>query len=499
MKIVGLFNLHIMPWVIGATALPVFALEQPSALLKESNQGLLLLVIALLVIQSLLIIGLQKNRIRHKRAKAELAKTHKELEQRVIDRTRQLESINKELYREISNHEKTEALLLRTQDYLHSILNSMPSILMGVTSDGEITHWNAAAEADTGLSAAAALGMPLAKAYPTLHISEQDIKDATASRIPIVSQNLQQGRGNQARYFDLTIYPLVHGHNQTNAVIRIDDVTPRIHMENMLIQNEKMLSLGELAAGLAHEINNPLAAILNGLQNLERRTSANLQKNHDVAESLGFSIQQLQDYFTERDIYQFTSSIRLAGEQAAKIVTNMLEFSRGNGQQFRYENINNLVKHALDMAENMMIIRTRNSVNRISVSAELAENLPSIPCSASELQQVLLNLIRNASQAFPPERNAVNNEPRHIWVRTFVTEDYLCIQVEDNGVGITDSVKEHIFEPFFTTKEVGDGTGLGLSVSYFIVAEHHSGEIAVDSQLGKGTVFTIKLPINAGD
>lgn len=465
----------------------------------QPNNWLVLLVITLLIIQSLLIVGLQKSRVNHKRAKLELAKAHKELESRVVERTQQLEDINNELYAEIASHEKTEALLLKTQDYLHSILNSMPSVLMGITRDGAITHWNTAAESATGLTAAQALGKSLADAYPKLRISPQDIIDATKNRIPIITQNVQQGRGNESRYFDITIYPLLQGDDQTNAVIRLDDVTPRIQMENMLIQNEKMLSLGELAAGLAHEINNPLAAILNSLQNIERRTSDELTKNHEIAAKHGFTIAQLQAYFKDRELLQFIKSIKLAGDQAAKIVTNMLEFSRGNTRQLRYENVNALLLHALEMAENTLVIRNKNTVNRISIISELSDGLPEIPCSATEIQQVILNLLRNANQAFTERQETLNPASNTIWVRTFLDGKHVCIQIEDNGPGMSSDVKEHIFEPFYTTKDVGQGTGLGLSVSYFIITEHHNGEIDVVSQPGNGTCFSIRLPIKNGE
>ncbi len=439
---------------------------------KETNNWLVLMVIVLLLVQSLLIIGLQRSRVSHKRAKLALSEAHSELERRVADRTVQLENLNRELYQEIASHEKTEALLMETQDYLHSILNSMPSTLLGVTADGTITHWNAAAEASTGIGAEQAMGHPLESVYNNVKIDLSDVKNATLNRIPVVSQNVQQGRGSDARYFDITIYPLVHDESEANAVIRIDDVTPRIQMESMLIQNEKMLSLGELAAGLAHEINNPLAVILNGLQNIERRTSHKLSKNHEVADTLGFNIDQLQEYLKQRELTTFIQSMRIAGEQAARIVTNMLEFSRGNTRQLKYENINTVLQHALEMAKNSLVLRNKNKANPVNIMAEFGEHLPDIPCSATEIQQVVINLLRNAAQAFYLFGVDTPRTENTIWLRTLIKDRYLCIEVADNGPGMSDDVLKHVFEPFYTTKDVGQGTGLGLSVSYFIITEH---------------------------
>mgnify|MGYP006115636181 CR=1 FL=1 len=459
----------------------------------DRNDILLVIISALFILQTLLILGLQRSRSAHKRAKKTLKHSKKELEQRIIDRTNKLRSINNQLYDEIAKHEITEELLRETQDYLHSIINSMPSVLIGVTKQGSVTHWNAAAESTTGINTRDALGHHINKLYPELPITNESITTTIEQGLPQVNENIQQGHGSNAQYSDLAIFPLVSS-EIVGAVIRVDDVTMRVRVENMMIQNEKMLSLGELAAGMAHEINNPLSAILHGVQNILRRTTPGLAKNDTTAESLGVKLADVHNYLKEREIFTFIDGIRDAGERSAKIVTNMLEFSRSNNRERRYIDIRELIEQTLALAENTLELKLPDGVETPNIRKEFADNIPLIPGSAAELQQVFLNLLRNASQAFSYNDYGAPLCPT-ITLRLQVEAENLLIEVLDNGPGMSESVSRHIFEPFFTTKEVGQGTGLGLSVSYFIVTEHHDGTIEVDSSPSKGTLFTIRLPL----
>ncbi|TQV78281.1 PAS domain-containing protein [Exilibacterium tricleocarpae] len=460
---------------------------------SNMRSSLLVVITGLLILQTLLIVVLQRSRVSYKRAKTDLKRSQKALEQRVIDRTNKLRTINNQLYDEIAKHEITEELLRETQDYLHSIINSMPSILIGVTRQGYVTHWNAAAERATDIDAKDALGRKLSDVYPDLPITPETIHDAVDKRAPQISENIQHGAGSEAQFTDLTVYPLISS-EVTGAVIRVDDVTMRVRIESMMIQNEKMMSLGELAAGMAHEINNPLSAILNGVQNILRRTSGELKVNHTVAKRHHFTVEQLRGYLEERDIFQFIEGIRDAGERSANIVTNMLEFSRGNSRRHTMINIAELIEHSLELSATALDLTTPDGKEEVKIIRQIDSGIPLVPCSAAEIQQVILNLLRNASQSFNKEGYSTPAQPI-ITLRARAEGDCVCIEIEDNGPGMIEAVRRHIFEPFFTTKEVGKGTGLGLSVSYFIVTEHHDGTIEVDSSPGRGTLFRIKLPL----
>lgn len=447
----------------------------------------------LLVVQTALIIGLQRSRLNNKRARRALKESQRELEQRITERTATLELTNLKLQDEIIRHEATVLLLRETQDYLNNILNAMPSVIIGVTHEGLVTHWNTAAEVSTGIPARDALGKPLTANYPCSYISQKLIEDTIAAGVPYRKENMREGQASDARYMDLTIYPLIAAQG-IGAVIRLDDVTTQVKMEHMMIQNEKMFSLGELAAGIAHEINNPIGAILHSVQNISRRTSPTFERNRLITESLGIDMQHIHAYLEKRGIYKFLEDIREAGERSAQIVTNMLEFSHSRLHSVGPINLKTVLDHSIELSIN--IGKGKEKLHHpITVIRDYDESLPRIMGSAPELQQVILNLLRNARQAFVDEERASDAPEPTIIVRATRQRERVIIEVEDNGPGMSDEVKKHIFEPFYTTKDVGKGTGLGLSVSYFIISEHHNGKLSVESVLGKGTKFIISLPL----
>ncbi len=397
-----------------------------------------------------------------------------------------------QLHREIARHEATEELLLETRDYLSCLINSLPTVIVGVTDDGYVTHWNVAAEEITGLSSQRALGQKISAVYNAPPIPQEQIRTTIGEGVRYVREAIPFGRGADARFLDLTIQPLISP-DTLGAVILVQDVTLRVRMERSLIQNEKMLSLGVMAAGLAHEINNPLAAIMSNLQTINRRLSPGLAANVQAAETLGIPFHDLVQYLETREIPRFLDGIQQAGERAAKIVKTMLEFSHAHNSEFALHNLAALVDESLELATNTLELKTDGKTRMPFIIRDFDPNLPKVECSASEIQQVLLNLLLNAAQAFQ-----VADEPTTtptINIRLIAERDQVALEIQDNGPGMSDKVQKHIFEPFFTTKDVGVGTGLGLSVSYFIIKEHHQGSIEVDSKPGAGTRFTIRLPM----
>lgn len=258
-----------------------------------------------------------------------------------------------------------------------------------------------------------------------------------------------------------------------------------------MIQNEKMYSLGEVAAGIAHEINNPLSVILQNVQNIVRRTDLKFATNNERAAELGIDLDAVNRYLNAREIPEMLDSIREAGERSAAIVRNMLEFSHNSQRKTSLVDVKHLVEQTIALSQSS--VPTKLSTPAIQLITELASPLPAINASAPELQQVLLNLLRNAKQSFD---NYHQPEPC-IWVRAYTQGEQLVMEIQDNGPGMSDTVRQYIFEPFFTTKDVGSGTGLGLSVSYFIITERHQGVIDVTTAPGKGSNFIIKLPLNS--
>jgi len=420
----------------------------------------------------------------------DLSQRNAQLVKEFEERNHHLLEANERLQQEIARHEITEELLQETQEYLHGIINSMPSIIIGVTQDGVVTLWNDGARQAFGIHAEEILGLPLFEIFPELPASLDMVQQAIDSGEAQIRENLRSGEGSQATYSDLAVYPVVQD-EFGGAVIRLDDITMKVRLENMMIQNEKMLSLGELAAGMAHEINNPLSAIMQGVQNIQRRIADELPANHKAAESLATNMQTIDAYMQQRGVHTFLSMVQGAGQRAANIVTNMLEFSRSNSVQHDWVNIHELIEHSLDLAISTFDIPASISKQRIRVEKQLSDVVPQVLCSGAEIQQVLLNLLRNASQAMS---EAGQSDPVLV-ISTRLIADRIEIRVRDNGPGMDEEVRQHIFEPFYTTKSTGKGTGLGLSVSYFIITEHHQGSIEVEAEPGEGSCFIICLPV----
>jgi PAS domain S-box-containing protein len=439
-----------------------------------------------------LILVLLRNRRRYKVARRLLQQSHSELELRVKERTQRLDDLNQQLYDEISKRKTTAELLRESREYINSIINSLPSILIGVTPQGTVTHWNSGAEHSTNMEARDALGQSVISVFPDLPISVDIIQEAINHNTAKVYESIQQMHDDELYYLDVSVFPLV-SNKLSGAVIRIEDVTMRVKLENMMIQNEKMMSLGELAAGTAHEINNPLGVILQGVQNIKRRLSSTLDKNTACAQSLGLSLNDINRYLEARRIDVFIDGIEEAGQRANQIVSNMLEFSRSNNRTFQAINLIDLVEHTLQLIRSTTQDEDGLSFADIDLCKDFQDKLPTVMCSGVEIQQVVMNLIKNAFQAIAQQSD--RSKPPKITIRVHSDNHYITLAVQDNGPGIPPSVQRHIFEPFFTTKDVGKGTGLGLSVSYFIITEHHEGTIEVESSPEDGSCFSIQLPL----
>jgi PAS domain S-box-containing protein len=263
-----------------------------------------------------------------------------------------------------------------------------------------------------------------------------------------------------------------------------------------LVSSEKMASVGRLAAGLAHEINNPLAGMLQNAQVVLNRVSDGSPANEQIAREAGTSLSAVREYLERRGVPEMLRAIRASGQRAAEIVANMLSFSRKSDEQLVPRDMRELLDRTFDLACAEYDPRYSLDLRAIDVVREYEPGLPPVPCVASEIQQVLLNLFRNAAQAMR-ERGQRPDPPRLV-LRARRQNDTVAIEVEDNGPGMTEEVRHHVFEPFHTTKGPREGTGLGLFVSYAIITRNHHGSITVDTAPGRGTTFTIVLPLNSG-
>ena len=376
--------------------------------------------------------------------------------------------------------------------YLANIINSMPSALIGSNRDGIITQWNIKAETLTQISGKEAIGKPLESVMPHLKPFIHDIKDALQeSKVYVKRFNHRMHGSQQIKHEELTVYPLTDG--VEGGVIRIDDITNKVETEKILIQSEKMASIAGLAAGMAHEINNPLAIIAQGIQNIQRRLDPTLPKNIEVAKKYGIDPQQMYKLLDERMVLMFLQGGNEAVERAAQIVKNMLMFARKNNHAKSKENIRKLIEQTIELGSTDYDMKKKYDFKHIEIETYFDDNIPDILCCSNEIEQVLLNLFKNALQAME-NINSPDYKPK-FHVRVMNEYKYVRIEIEDNGPGIPEDIQNRIFEPFFTTKPVGVGTGLGLSVSYMIITQNHNGKFEVESEVGKYTKFIIRLPI----
>lgn len=383
----------------------------------------------------------------------------------------------------------------RLRSYLANIVDSMPSVLMGVDREGCVTQWNRRAEQETGISSADAQGQSLSAVFPRLEQEMDRIRRCIASRqVQHEATHVYQG-ASEIRYEAVTIYPLI-ANGVEGAVIRVDDITEKVRLEEMMIQSEKMLSVGGLAAGMAHEINNPIAGMMQNADVILRRLESDLPANHETAAAAGTSMAAIRTFLEERGIIRQLALIHESGRQAAKVVQNMLSFARKSDARALPCELSAIIDNTIELAAHDYDLKKNYDFRDIAIERHYDTGLPSVLCEESKLQQVFLNIFRNGAEAMTEARQKTGHPaiPRFV-VKTTRADDNALIEISDNGPGMDEFTRKRLFEPFFTTKGVGQGTGLGLSVAYFIITENHGGAMQVESTPGQGTRFVIRLPL----
>ncbi|GFK94921.1 Sensor kinase CckA [Fundidesulfovibrio magnetotacticus] len=378
-----------------------------------------------------------------------------------------------------------ERELERASEYLRAIFDSSPSALVCVDARGVVTRANAKALA---LCPECVPGAD-SRQMPGLGGLVGHALRAIEEGRPLELPREVERKGGTVTARDVMIYP-VQASGVREAVVRIDDATESHRMLEVLAQSEKMMSVGGLAAGMAHEINNPLGGIMQSAQVVITRIRPDLPVNRKAAEAAGCSMDGVQEYLARRDIPELLENLRASAKRVATVVSNMLEFSKRSSSAWLPEELNELVERAVLLCLQDYSLADGYGFKRITLLREFDPADPSAPCSSQQIQHVIFNILRNAAQAMAESRTT---DPTII-LRTWVDAENGYIEIEDNGPGMDDAARRKVFEPFYTTRETGSGTGLGLSVSYFIVRENHGGEITLDSEPGRGSRFTIRLP-----
>ncbi|WP_170868282.1 ATP-binding protein [Desulfatibacillum alkenivorans] len=375
---------------------------------------------------------------------------------------------------------------------LQNILDSMPSIVVGLDAYKKITHWNRQAENHSGISAEKARGRSLGETLPEFPLLSDSVNSALETRKIVKNERVVVLTESKARYFDCTVFPLTASETY-GAVVRLDEVTDRVNLEQSMVNTEKMASLGGLAAGMAHEINNPLAGMIQNAQVISNRLSTKLPQNHAAAQECGTSMEAIQQYMDKRGVLRMFASLMKSGGQAARIIDNILMFARDKASIYKPHDLNDLMDRSIKLAAADFRVKTHIDLKKIKIIRDFSEGCPPVPCDPGGMQLVFLNLIKNAAQAIADSPTARKNGV--IRLKQAKEADMALIEIEDNGIGMTKDLQKRVFEPFFTTRPTGRGTGLGLSVSYFVVTQDHGGDLTLASQPGKGTVITICLPL----
>lgn len=370
-----------------------------------------------------------------KRLERQLETYREELEHNVKERTREIEE---------------------TKQYLENLLENANDVIYTLDTEQRFTYVNSKIEA-WGYRKDDLLGRPylvlLSKRHRGRRLkSTLDIGAKQVYEVEVVT------RTGEPRAVMVSVSPL---HGSEGAILGVlgiaRDMTETKKLEQRIRNSEQLASVGRLAAGVAHEINNPLGGILNCLYNLRKGTlSPSRQEEYRV--SMEDGVRRVQ-----------------------KIVRQLLDFSQQHEPEFALTDINHVVDRVLVLTTHLF------ASNRIRLETGFGQGLPNVMVDRHMIEQVLMNLVLNAVQAM--------KDGGGLTIRTSVVEGICLIEVCDTGSGIPPAVLPRIFDPFFTTKSEGEGTGLGLSVSLGIV-ERHGGKILVDSEVGKGTTFTLCLPVS---
>ncbi len=348
----------------------------------------------------------------------------------------------------------------RLKEFNENIVESINVGILALDLEDRIESWNAQMEAMYALSRAEALGQKVQDVFPGEFVealdgfrNEQGVHHLYKFRLTT--------RAGELRTANIAIAPLLsRDFISVGRIILVDDITERVTLETQLAQADKLSSIGLLAAGVAHEINTPLAVISSYAQMLSKQLRGDAR--------LG----PVLDKITQQSF------------RAAEIANGLLNFSRTSTTEFRETDLNQVIRDTLSLLEHQF------KTAQIEVDLALADKLPPIQGNSGKLQQVFLNLLLNAKEAMPAGGS--------LRVSTLVN-GHVAAQITDSGSGIAPEHLKRIYDPFFTTKTTpkpGDrrGTGLGLSVSYGIIQEH-AGKIHVESAIGAGTTFHLEFPL----
>lgn len=354
--------------------------------------------------------------------------------------------------------------------FTEAVLDALPVSLYVVDRDYRIVTWNRHREIGTqGIPRDSAIGRNVFEVlarYPEGRVRQEFERAFRTGRIERIEQQTVSEDGS-TRHWVVSKVPMRDSETgEVTHVITVgEDVTMRVDAMHAVSRAEKLAAVGRLAAGVVHEINNPLATIAACAESLEQRTT---EGAFDGCEG-------------EDDLNEYLGLIKSEAFRCKSITTGLLDFSRSRTGDRHPIDLNEILKSSANLVSH------QKRGDHVTIELELSEDIPHVHADGGQVQQAVIALATNAIDAMPTGGT--------LTFRTTAQPKSVAIEIEDSGVGIPAEDMSKIFEPFFTTKEVGKGTGLGLAVCYGIITDH-SGRLSVRSTVGKGTTFTILLPVN---
>ena len=367
------------------------------------------------------------------------------------------------------HREQTLITLEETASHYKAILKTTVDAIITIDSHGIVQTFNSAAEKIFGYRAEEVIENNIKMLMPAPYRSEHDgyigryLKTNVPKIIGIGRQVTGLRKDGHEFPMDLAVSEVpLKDKRLFTGIVR--DITERKRLEEQLVQSAKLAAVGKLVSGIAHEMNNPVSIIKLHIASVMQNT-----ESHKLPE----------------DLIETLRVIQRQNNKISQIMMGLLTFSRQGSFSPEWTDVNQTVHTAVGLVENTL------QNQDIVYQAKLEDSLPSVFLDPVRIEQVLVNLFNNAIDTMPgggilTVSTALETDQTH--------RDWVVIRVEDTGEGIEEEHLNHLFDPFFTTKEVGEGTGLGLSVSYGLIQEH-GGRIEVSSQQGKGTEFQIYLPV----
>ena len=417
---------------------------------------------------------------------------------------------DKRLIHQAQTNQNRESSLENTQEEIHRLIASLPSILIGLSKDNKIVLWNSVAEKVFDRFEADVIGQPLNQCGINWDWNKiaSGIAESQTARQPIRVDDIRFQKPNgEDRFLGMTINCLDGDkHSILGSTIIGADITDRIKLKTQLQQSQKMEALGQLAAGIAHEINTPtqfvgdntrffqdafedLIAVIRDYEKLiEKAKSNNLTQN---------ILAQAEDRIKETELDYLTEEIPIALQQTlkgvdriTKIVQAMKIFAHPGMAGKEPVDING------EIAKTITI--TRNEWKYVAeMKTGFDTDLPFVPCFRAELNQVILNMIVNAAHAIAEVNGDNASQKGVIHIRTCRNDNWAEIRISDTGAGIPEDIRPKIFDLFFTTKGPGKGSGQGLAISHSVVVDKHLGTLDLETREGKGTTFIIRLPLES--